>query len=176
MNSPNEFTERYSSMCDEDLIRLTSDLQSLVPNAREALRQETERRHLQIETVDWAAHPAPPSGRATQAMARYRDGYLHARTIDGFGGVVKIVALVIGGLLAFGGFVSCASSANSFGGFGEVAGIMIMLAGLLVGGIGYILGVLVQSAGQSMKAHFDCAVNGSHFLNDDQRAQAMSME
>jgi Zn-dependent protease len=90
--------------------------------------------------------------------------------------VVKIVALVIGGLLVFGGFISCASSANSIGGFGEVAGIMIMLAGLLVGGIGYILGVLVQSAGQSMKAHFDCAVNGSHFLNDDQRAQAMSME
>jgi hypothetical protein len=118
----------------------------------------------------------PPSGRAAQAMARYRDGYLHARTIDGFGGVVKIVALVIGGLLAFGGFVSCSISSNSFGGFGEVAGIMIMLVGLLVGGIGYILGVLVQSAGQSMKAHFDCAVNGSHFLNDDQRAQAMSME
>jgi len=176
MNSLKEFTERYSSMSDEDLIRLTSDLQSLVPSAREALRQEIERRHLQVEAIDWAAYPVPPSGRAAQAMARYWDGYLHARTIDGFGGVVKIVALVVGGLLVFGGFVSCASSANSFGGFGEVAGIMTMLAGLLVGGIGYILGVLVQSAGQSMKAHFDCAVNGSHFLNDDQRAQAMSME
>lgn len=176
MNSPNEFAERYSSMSDEDLIHLTSDLQSLIPNARKALRQETEHRNLQVGTVDWAAYPDPPSGRAAQAMARYWDGYLHARTIDGFGGVVKIVALVIGGLLMFGGFVSCAISANSFGGFGEIAGIMVMLAGLLVGGIGYILGVLVQSAGQSMKAHFDCAVNGSHFLSDDQRAQVMSME
>lgn len=176
MNSPNEFTGSYSSMCDEDLTRLTRDLQSLLPHAREALRQEIERRHIQVGAIDWAAYPAPASGRAAKTMARYWDGYLHARTVDGLGGIVKIVALVVGGLLVFGGFVSCATSSNSFGGIGEAGGIMSMLAGILVGGIGYILGVLVQSAGQSMKAHFDCAVNGSHFLNDDQRAQVMSME
>ena len=50
------------------------------------------------------------------------------------------------------------------------------LAGLVFGGLGYILGVLVQAAGQSMKAHFVSAVNTSHFMNDDQRAEVMSMK
>lgn len=119
-----------------------------------------------------AAH----QGRAVQAMDRYRDGYLHARAIDGFGAAVKVIALLVGGLLVVVGMYACGGSSNSFGGIGEIGGIAIMLIGLLAGGMGYILGVLVQSAGQSMKAHFDSAVNTSHFLNDDQRAEVMSLK
>jgi hypothetical protein len=121
-------------------------------------------------------HKVTNKDRAALAMYRYRDGYLHARTIDGFGATIKAVALLIGFLLAFGGIIACAGSSNSFGGIGEIGGVLLVLGGLLIGGFGYILGVLVQSAGQSMKAHFDCAVNGSHFLNDDQRAEVMSLK
>jgi hypothetical protein len=73
-----------------------------------------------------------------------------------------------------GGFSLVGNSGSSEIGGG--IGIGIILIGLLIGGFGYILGVLVQSAGQSMKAHFDTAVNTSHFLNDDQRAEVMSLE
>jgi len=106
-------------------------------------------------------------------MNRYWDGYIHARAIDTFGGVVKVIALLIGGLLVLGGIIY---SADSRGFLGALPAIMIVLSGLIIGGIGYILGVLVQSAGQSMKAHFDCAVYQSRFLNDDQRAKVMSLD
>jgi hypothetical protein len=126
------------------------------------------------------ASPTTPANvleeRAIMAHRRYKEGYIHARAIDGFGATVKVIALIIGGLLVFGGFIACANSASSLGGIGEIGGVAIMLVGLLMGGFGYILGVLVQSAGQSMKAHFDCAVNGSHFLNDTERAKVMSLE
>ena len=111
-------------------------------------------------------------GRTAQAMDRYRDGYLHARTIIGLGEVIKTIAWLASCVLAFAGMVFWSSTDNSFG---EIGGILIILVGLILGGFGYILGVLVQSAGQSMKAHFDCAINGSHFLNDDQRAEVMSL-
>ena len=83
-----------------------------------------------------AAQSSTPGARTTQVMTRYRDGYRHARAIDGFGGVIKVVALIIGGLLALGGF-------NLFGGSGnsEIAiglGIGIIVMGILIGGIGYI--------------------------------------
>jgi len=113
-------------------------------------------------------------GRAEKAMARYRDGYRIARSIDSFGFQVKVVALLVGGLLAFGGVKVL--SGNGSNGFDEGIGLGVIVIGLLAGGIGFVLGVLVQSAGQSMKAHFDCAVNGSHFLDDNQRAKVMSLE
>ena len=56
-------------------------------------------------------------------MDRYREGYLHARAINGFGEAVKVVAVIIGGLLLVGGFIGCISASNNFGGIGEVGGI-----------------------------------------------------
>jgi hypothetical protein len=123
-----------------------------------------------------SAKPASTDDRTAKAITRYKEGYLHARAIDTFGGIIKVVALILGGLLLFAGFVSYGASANSFGGLGEIRAIAFAVFGILIGGIGYIVGVLVQSVGQSMKAHFDCAVNGSHFLNNDQRAEVMSLE
>ena len=115
--------------------------------------------------------------RVVRTMERYRDGYIHARAVNGFGAAVKVVALIIGAILVFAGLQAFNSTTPGFGsGIGEIGGVVIIVAGFLLGGLGYILGVLVQSAGQSMKAHFDCAVNGSHFLNDDQRAEVMSLK
>ena len=101
-------------------------------------------------------------------MARYRDGYFLAGAIDRFGSVLKVVALIVGGLIALAGLIYAVAWA--------VVGIVLLLMGVLVGGLGYVLGVLVQAAGQLMKALFDVSVNGSHFLSDDQRAHVMSLE
>lgn len=121
------------------------------------------------------AHSHKPEGRAALTMTRYREGYLHARAINGIGTVIKVVALIIGGILLVVG-LGVVDHAGNFGVIGGFGGIGIILIGLLIGGFGYILGVLVQSLGQFMKAHFDCAVYQSHFLNDDQRAEVMSLE
>jgi hypothetical protein len=59
MNTFDSFAEHYSSLPDDDLQRISLDVQSLVPQAREALRTEFERRHLQAETIDWAAQSIP---------------------------------------------------------------------------------------------------------------------
>jgi hypothetical protein len=115
-------------------------------------------------------HQATLDRRAAQIIGRYSEGYIHARAVEAFGNVVKLVALVGGSLIAFGGLISC-----SAGGFGEVSGIVLMLTGVVIGGLGFVLSVLIKSSGQLMKAQFDCAVNGSHFLTDDQRATVMSI-
>ena len=114
--------------------------------------------------------------RAVNAACRYREGYIHARAINGFGATIKGIAFVVAGLLALGGISAYNDNSNSFGKVGEIGGIALIIAGLLLGGFVYILGFLIQSAGQSMKAHFDCAVNTSPFLNDAQRAKVMSLE
>jgi hypothetical protein len=102
------------------------------------------------------------------ATVRYRDGYRIAGSIDGLGSVIKVVALLFGGLLALAGLAY-------FGESKEVSFVLVLM-GILTGGIGYVLGILVQAAGQLMKALFDVAVSGSHFLTDDQRAKVMGLE
>jgi len=121
------------------------------------------------------AQSATLERRSAMSMSRYWEGYLHARALNGFGATIKAVSLSVGGLLALIGFFSCAKSQNNM--FDSpIGGFLMFLFGVFVGAFGYVLSVLVQAAGQLLKAHFDCAVNGSHFLNDDQRAKVMSLE
>jgi len=51
------YARYYSSLTDEDLGRLSQDVQSLVPDARTALKAEMERRQLSIPSVEWSALP-----------------------------------------------------------------------------------------------------------------------
>ena len=57
MNARDSFAERYAAMPEVELERLSLDVESLVPDAREALRQEMERRSLAVESVEWTAQP-----------------------------------------------------------------------------------------------------------------------
>jgi hypothetical protein len=62
IQSLEDYVRHYSLSSDEDLSRLSLDVQSLVPEAREALRLEMERRSLPVEAIDWTAQPpAPPA-------------------------------------------------------------------------------------------------------------------
>jgi len=106
--------------------------------------------------------------RDNVAMSRYRDGYFTARSINGLGILIKKIAVVFGCLLALAGL--------AYFGENKLASFMLVLMGAIAGGVGFILGILVQSAGQLLKAMFDVAVNGSHFMTDDQRAKVMSLE
>jgi hypothetical protein len=67
----NSFAERYAVAADDDLIRLSADTVSLLPEARQALRVELEHRGLPISGVDWNAQPAPKlDSRNTVVMRR----------------------------------------------------------------------------------------------------------
>jgi hypothetical protein len=65
---PEDYAKRPSLSSDQDLSRLSADVESLVPEAREALRLELERRNIPVESIDWTAQPviqaAPSDGAA----------------------------------------------------------------------------------------------------------------
>ena len=49
--TPSDFVRHYQQMADDDLLRLSLDLEFLVPEAQNALRLELERRHLASQEV-----------------------------------------------------------------------------------------------------------------------------
>lgn len=113
---------------------------------------------------------------------RYKDGYLQARAITGIGAVVKGLGMVIGIVMALAGFVIGsgidAMSRNSFVGprdAGVVVGFIFVLIGAIIAIILWVIGVIVKSSGQMLKAQLDGAVNSSPFLTDMDRAEMMSL-
>jgi VIT1/CCC1 family predicted Fe2+/Mn2+ transporter len=158
-------------MSDDELKRLSLDVSSLVPNARDALRQEMEQRQIQTATIHWDSHVPDRFGgefssdRKALAMDRYRNGYSIARAVAQFGATIKFVAILLGCLIAVVGFVAGKES--------SAVVIICLLSGVCVAVAGYCVGVIVQAAGELLKALFDTAVNGSHFLDDDDRARVM---
>jgi hypothetical protein len=101
-------------------------------------------------------------------MSRYTDAYRVARTVTAFGVTVKIVAIIIGGVIALAGLVAASQSG------------IFALAGILVAAVVsipiYILGVLVSAQGQTLKATLDTAVYSSPLLTKDQMRQIMSLD
>ena len=51
------FAETYASMADDDLVRLSNDIASLLPAAREALSLEMQRREIPVDGLDWSTQP-----------------------------------------------------------------------------------------------------------------------
>jgi hypothetical protein len=67
-------------------------------------------------------------------------------------------------------------SAGPFGydpSLGDLVGAFFSAA--TVGGIIFCLGILISALGQLMLATLDSAVHGSPFLDDEQKAEAMSL-
>jgi hypothetical protein len=56
-----DFASHYASLPDDDLLRLTADVADLLPEAREALKTETQKRNLSTESIDWNAQPPAPT-------------------------------------------------------------------------------------------------------------------
>jgi len=116
-------------------------------------------------------------GRAGLTMTRYQEGYHYSEIIHGLGNLIQVLAYVAGGLLALIGFLGMLGLAqdNPFGSLAVAGGLSTFITGLLIGAIGYIHGILIKALGYFLKAQCDCAVNSSHFLTDDQRAEVMSL-
>lgn len=106
-------------------------------------------------------------------MRRYRDAYLEARAVNGYGIFIKVAAIIAALLLSLIGFMIFAEQR---GGKSDAAiGLGVVVVGICVGLLFYLIGVLVSAQGQILKASLDSAVNNSPFLTNEHRAKIMSL-
>ncbi len=101
-------------------------------------------------------------------MSRYRDAYLHARTVTAFGATVKGLAYLFWGIIVIIGLLASQSY-----GFLPLLG-SVFLGGFLAVPV-YVLGVLVSAQGQMVKATLDTAVNSSQLITKDEMRTIMSL-
>lgn len=122
-----------------------------------------------------AMQPSHATEQIAQMMYRYTDGYRYARAIDGLGIFIQMIAYIVGGIIVVHGIsgFSEAPEPGPFNSGSNVASVLQILLGLLLGTLGYIHGVIVRAAGQALKAHFDCAIFQSPFLSNAQRAAVL---
>jgi hypothetical protein len=135
---------------------------------------------------------SPPSKRTSSpALKRYLDLYRAARLLNGLGTTVKIVGIVVAVVIFVFWFILGIASAQgrSSGPFGpdpatqsaaQAVAFFICVAigvvfGALIGGLFFLMGVLISAQGQLLMAHADSAVHTSPFLTDEERATAMSL-
>jgi hypothetical protein len=125
-------------------------------------------------------------------IKRYLDLYRTARLLIGLGTSVKTVGIVLGAIVFFfwlivgfltflqtqptspfgpsSGTQSAAQAVSFF-----VCLIIGIVFGALVGGLFFLLGVLISAQGQLLLAHADSAVHTSPFLSNEERAAVMSL-
>jgi hypothetical protein len=118
----------------------------------------------------------PQAAPAENGMVtRYQDGYRVGKFVDTVGSMCK----GIGVILALIGGVTGLSLANSHPQFGNANfsefGIIILVAGVIIGLSFWVVGVLISAQGQLLKAVLDTAVNSSPFITDAQRREVMSL-
>jgi hypothetical protein len=128
----------------------------------------------------------------TGVIKRYLDLYRTARLLIGLGTTVKTVGVVLGAIVFIFwlviGFLALSQTQPSSP-FGpspaaqssiQTASFFVCLVigtvfGALVGGLFFLLGVLISAQGELLTAHADSAVHTSPFLSNDQKAIAMSL-
>jgi len=112
-----------------------------------------------------------------QVVRRYQDSYTVARTANAFGNLTKTIGLVSAGIIGFIGLILTIIAAASFdsAGAGFVLFLTVLAFGAIVGTIFYILGIVLSALGQNLMATLDTAVNGSPFMTQEQKAQAMNL-
>ena len=84
------------------------------------------------------------------------------------GETVKVIGIVVGSIILFGGLV-----------FAGSAGVAVLFLGAVVGalygGIIFLLGLLISAQGQMLLVQADSAVHTSPFMTNEERAKVMSL-
>ncbi len=101
---------------------------------------------------------------------RYLDAYLVARSTNGFGMLIKIIAVIAGALLAAVGALLFNEGRGA-----EALGVAAIALGIVIAVLFYLLGILVSAQGQILKASLDAAVNTSPLLTNADRVAIMSL-
>jgi hypothetical protein len=79
-----DFASHYASLSDDDLARSTADIASLLPEAREALKTEAEKRNLPTEGIEWTAQRPPLSANLPYSWGRFQGWMMLVCGILGF--------------------------------------------------------------------------------------------
>jgi len=106
------------------------------------------------------------SSTSETAIRRYKEAYVVATGIIGFGTGVKSIGLVTGLGVTILGFLSTRS-------LGIVVAVTCAVVGALGGTLIYIIGVLIAALGQMQYATLDVAVNTSPILEADAKARLL---
>jgi hypothetical protein len=132
------------------------------------------------------------SGRTYESqnpiVDRYIDLYRVARFLDGVGTTVKTIGVISGvAILLLFFIIGAVASSQPASPFGPPRGsesngafllvwvIVGAIIGSFVGGVVFILGVLISAQGQILLAQADAAVHTSPFLTREEKAKAMSL-
>lgn len=145
-----------------------------VGGSKEDLKQNAS----SLDASPTSQSPQSTGGKTSAAQGfknRYKDAYLVARATDMFGSGIKVLGICIALTMILIAFLVVGSSTSRDGELGIVIAIASGFFGIFSGSLLYLLGVLVSSQGQILKASLDGSVNTSPFLTDDDRAEMMSI-
>lgn len=150
-----------------------------------ALHEKTKNLAAQLNTVSRTSQDFPSeeawtemSGRVWEMMGRYRDSYLLARVAVALGSTIKVVGIVLAGVILVAAFFFGTLIADDVKNGGRVILVSIFIGiiiSTIVGFVFYVAGVIVSASGQNLKATLDSAVNTSPFMDDQEKAQMMSL-
>ena len=110
-------------------------------------------------------HPQPEEAVSSLAK-RYQDAYLVANTTSSIGSVMKGIGAVLGIAI----FAVAVAESNST----QVI-VVVLFAGIVIGGFIVMFGVLICALGQLLKATLDTALNTSPLLTNSERTKIMSL-
>lgn len=113
----------------------------------------------------------PTSVSSAKVVKRYTDAYRVASAIITLGSIAKTLGIVFGLLIGVGGvFVAMNSGGRDSSGVAAIAVAAIFL--ILIFGI---IGIVISSVGQLLRATLDTAVHSSPFLGESEKARAMGL-
>lgn len=132
-------------------------------------------------SADGVSTSAVVSPQAQVLRNRYCDAYIVAKVTVGIGGTIKIIAFILAAVIVLGSFALATlpseqrgSISGASGGAALIIVVFGVFYGLVVGFIGYVIGVIVSSQGQVLEATLDNTVGNSPFLTNECKAEIMS--
>jgi hypothetical protein len=120
-----------------------------------------------VDDADQSDEERPTrSRRPLLDPSRYRDAYSVARSITGYGALLKAGGIAVGIGIIFLGIVSAAADRGP----GAAAFFVGLIAGAIAGLSIYAFGVMVSAQSQILLAMLDTAVNTSPLADNRQKA------
>jgi uncharacterized membrane protein required for colicin V production len=116
---------------------------------------------------------------ANSMVTRYVDAYRSAAFQTKLGGTVKFIAFLFGAIVGLLSLLVMLTgmSQQSFGPNPlTMFGFSGLISGIVGGFLGWVLGVMISSQGQMLKATLDAAVNSSPFIQNSDRVKIMSLK
>lgn len=109
----------------------------------------------------------------SRLRSRYKDAYMMAKVIVGAGTLIKGIGVVFGIITVLAVVVGGSNSSDRSGG-GLIVIVGLLSAAIQVGFF-YVIGTIVSSQGQILRATLDSAVNTSPHIDTAEKAEIMAL-